>query len=56
MFPGDAVIFTDQVKMLYQDLGIVTWGDQQVCQDQQLIISELLLMLLPVVMVGPSEV
>lgn len=45
-----------EVKMLYQVLGIVTGGDQQVGQDQQLVICELLLMLLPVVMVSPSEV
>lgn len=36
--------------------GIVTRGDQQVCEDQQLIIRELLLVLLPVVMMSPSEV
>lgn len=45
-----------EVNMLYQVLGIVTGGDQQVSQDEQLIICELLLMLLPVVMVSPSEV
>lgn len=44
------------VKMLYLLLGIVTGGDQQVSQDQQLVICELLLMLLPVVMVSPPKV
>jgi len=40
----------------YLVLGIVTGGDQQVSQDQQLVICELLLMLLPVVMVSPPKV
>lgn len=43
-------------KLIQQVLGIVTRGDQQVSQDQQLVICELLLMLLPVVVVSPSEV
>lgn len=42
--------------MLYQVLSIVTRGDQQVSEDQQLIISELLFVLLPVVVMSPPEV
>lgn len=42
--------------ILYQVLGIITGRDQQVSEDEQLVICELLLMLLPVVMVCPSEV
>lgn len=41
---------------LYQVLGIITGRDQQVSEDEQLVICELLLMLLPVVVVCPSEV
>ena len=37
-------------------LGIVAGGHQQVSQHQQLVISELLFVLLPVVMVSPAEV
>ena len=44
------------VSMLYRVLGIVTGGHQQVGQNEQLVVCELLLMLLPVVMVSPSEV
>lgn len=42
--------------ILYQGLGIITGRDQQVSEDEQLVICELLLMLLPVVVVCPSEV
>lgn len=45
-----------EVNVLYQVLGIVTGGDQQVSQNKQLVICELLLMLLPVVVVSPTEV
>lgn len=37
-------------------LSIVARGDQQVGEDQQLVVGELLLVLLPVVVVGASEV
>lgn len=36
--------------------GVVTGGDQQVRQHQELVVCELLLMLLPVVVVCPPEV
>lgn len=39
-----------------QVLSIITGGDEQVSEDEQLVVCELLLMLLPVVMVSPSEV
>lgn len=42
--------------MNYQVLSIVTRGDKQISEDQQLIISELLFVLLPVVVMSPSEV
>lgn len=42
--------------MLYQVLGVVTRGNQQVGEDQQLVICELLLVLLPVVVMSPPEV
>lgn len=41
---------------VYQVSGVVTGGDQQVGQHQQLVVCELLLMLLPVVVVRPPEV
>lgn len=37
-------------------LGIITGRHEQVGQDQELIVCELLLVLLPVVMVRPSEI
>lgn len=37
-------------------LSIVTRGDQQVSEDQQLVVRELLLVLLPVVVMGAPEV
>lgn len=37
-------------------LSIVARGDQQVGEDQQLVVGELLLVLLPVVVMGASEV
>lgn len=40
----------------YRVSGVVTGGDQQVGQHQQLVVCELLLMLLPVVVVRPPEV
>lgn len=44
------------LRILYQVLGVITGGDKQVSEDQELVICELLLMLLPVVMVSSSEV
>lgn len=41
---------------VYRVSGVVTGGDQQVGQHQQLVVCELLLMLLPVVVVRPPEV
>lgn len=44
------------VESVYQVSGVVTGGDQQVGQHQQLVVCKLLLMLLPVVVVRPPEV
>lgn len=50
--------FFSVLKLLHRRgvLSIVTRGDQQVGEDQQLVVGELLLVLLPVVVVGASEV
>lgn len=38
------------------DLSVVTGGDQQICEHQQLVICELLLVFLPVIMMSATEI
>lgn len=65
LYQGDAVCFFNQglespprhrLVFVVRFLGIVTRGDQQVGEHQELVVCELLLVLLPVVMVSPPEV
>lgn len=46
----------EPVCVFITDLSVVTGGDQQICEHQQLVICELLLVFLPVIMMSATEI